>query len=74
LTAATKNTNPTLLALATATRFKAQRLIDINLQFQWIATSLSCFAFFYNEKVAWVLVSTAFACKVTSFIINVLCY
>lgn len=65
-----QNTNPTLLALATVTRQVAQELIDKNLIVQWAATLLSCFAFFYQEQIAWALVSIGFICKIASFIIN----
>jgi len=66
-----QNTNPTLLALATVTRQVAQELIDKNLIVQLCATILSCFAFFNNEQIAWVLVSLGFICKIASFIINI---
>lgn len=65
------NSNPTLLGIATITRFIAQRLMDINLVFQWISTILASFAFFYNEKVAWIMVSLGFTSKLISFIINI---
>jgi hypothetical protein len=55
-----QDTNPTLLALATVTRQVAQELIDKNLIVQWISTLLACFAFFYNEQIAWALVSIGF--------------
>jgi len=63
--------SPTLLAIATVTRQIAQELMDTNLIIQWISTVLSCFAFFYNEKVAWILVSIGFISKLISFAINI---
>jgi len=65
-----QDTNPTLLAIATVTRQVAQELIDKNLIVQWFSTLLACFAFFYNEQIAWALVSIGFILKIVSFIVN----
>ncbi len=62
--------NPTLLALATVTRYAAQRLTEANYVLLLLSALLSCGALVREEEIAWALVTVGFLLKISSFFIS----
>jgi hypothetical protein len=62
--------SPTLLSLATATRFHAQRLTSWKLNIQFLAATLSAGSLFYNQILGWFLTGSALFGMATAFVIG----